>query len=216
MKYLFTILLLAYSTTLLYGQKIKYKYDIFNTSRYYDLIISENKSLYIHHEEGGHAKIDDINIEILQNWYEWIHYYKDNEFTGVKKLDNKTFVFCTGKYEELKWDITGETKEILGYTCIKALGRTNHNIGTELFGNNVVAWFCPDIPYSTGPEGYHGLPGVILSLSEGKASHIIAIEIAEVTEKINDLDTTGMIQVDKNTFTINDLHKRRSLLKKSR
>lgn len=32
--------------------------------------------------------------------------------------------------------------------------------------NNVVvhAWFTDKIPYFTGPEGYHGLPGMILLL----------------------------------------------------
>ena len=32
------------------------------------------------------------------------------------------------------------------------------------FNHPVVAWFCPDLPYSFGPNGYCGLPGLILEL----------------------------------------------------
>ena len=31
-----------------------------------------------------------------------------------------------------------------------------------------IAWFTPQIPVSNGPGKYHGLPGLILELKEGK------------------------------------------------
>jgi GLPGLI family protein len=34
----------------------------------------------------------------------------------------------------------------------------------KIFNHPVIAWYCPSIPYSFGPNGYSGLPGLILEL----------------------------------------------------
>lgn len=66
-----------------------------------------------------------------------------------------------------EWTITKETKIIDGYVCYKAT--------TPLFVDgkksedskfNVVAWFAPKIPVPYGPNGYGGLPGLILELQK--------------------------------------------------
>lgn len=63
------------------------------------------------------------------------------------------------------WEITGETKKIDGYTCVKA---TRDDLGWDIEGNErrfpVVAWFCPELPFAFGPMKYGGLPGLILEL----------------------------------------------------
>jgi GLPGLI family protein len=56
------------------------------------------------------------------------------------------------------WKITGEQKKLLGYTCMKATLQVDS-------ATNVVAWFSPQIPVSTGPGVYAGLPGLILELA---------------------------------------------------
>lgn len=61
-------------------------------------------------------------------------------------------------YEEpratINWEITGDTKNILGYDCIKATGKYH--------GRKWEVWFTPDIPISDGPWKLCGLPGLIL------------------------------------------------------
>ena len=57
----------------------------------------------------------------------------------------------------LNWKMTGETKVILNYPCIKAV------ITDSL--ETVEAWFTTEIPFSIGPEKYGQLPGMILELS---------------------------------------------------
>lgn len=64
------------------------------------------------------------------------------------------------KYEEalpeFNWQITGQTKQILSYTCQKA---------TVAFrGREYEAWFAPDIPLQEGPWKFNGLPGLILEV----------------------------------------------------
>lgn len=62
------------------------------------------------------------------------------------------------------WNLVDETKEIGGYLCYKA---TNVYIvvnPNKTFEHPVVAWYCPKLPYSYGPNGYGNLPGLILEL----------------------------------------------------
>jgi GLPGLI family protein len=58
--------------------------------------------------------------------------------------------------DTVQWKLTGNQKIILNLNCIEA----------ELVGGSkkVTTWFAPTIPVSTGPDGYSGLPGLILAL----------------------------------------------------
>ena len=59
------------------------------------------------------------------------------------------------KYKLRKWTITNETGKLGKYKVIKAVS------------GKVSAWFAPDIPVSFGPQGYGGLPGLILQVDAG-------------------------------------------------
>lgn len=76
---------------------------------------------------------------------------------------------------DLKWEKTNEVKEISGYVCYKA--KTLDSIvtirGTRVF--EVTAWYAPKLPYSFGPSGYSGLPGLILELKTNKVIFYAAL-----------------------------------------
>jgi GLPGLI family protein len=57
-----------------------------------------------------------------------------------------------------KWKILDQIKEVNGYICLQAETRN------PLKNQVIHAWFTDEIPYSFGPEGYGGLPGLILEL----------------------------------------------------
>jgi GLPGLI family protein len=57
-----------------------------------------------------------------------------------------------------KWQITGSTRKIAGYTCRKAVWKANDS-------TRIYAWFSYDLIPSTGPESFNGLPGTILGLA---------------------------------------------------
>ena len=81
----------------------------------------------------------------------------------------RTFLI-DGEVEPLAWRLTGEQSEFLGYPCMKATA-TRDSVEVE-------AWFTPEIPISAGPEGYGGLPGLILVLTEDDARRtMIAREV---------------------------------------
>lgn len=74
---------------------------------------------------------------------------------------------------QTKWNITAETKKIENFTCYKATqeitiinGAKNIDGSAKISKKTIIAWFSPEIPYSFGPSGYGGLPGLILELQD--------------------------------------------------
>ncbi|MBW2961592.1 GLPGLI family protein [Mesonia aestuariivivens] len=61
------------------------------------------------------------------------------------------------------WKITKQSKKIGKYICYKA---TNKILLNNKLPIEVIAWFTPEVPYSFGPKGYGGLPGLIIALNE--------------------------------------------------
>jgi len=59
---------------------------------------------------------------------------------------------------KLEWRITGETREIAGFDCKKAITKICDSV-------YVVAFYTDQIPVSSGPESFSGLPGLILGLA---------------------------------------------------
>ncbi|MGH2667115.1 GLPGLI family protein [Flavobacterium sp.] len=47
----------------------------------------------------------------------------------------------------------------------------------------VIAWYTPEIPVSQGPEGYYGLPGLILEVSAGKTIILCSKVVMNVKDK---------------------------------
>lgn len=92
--------------------------------------------------------------------------------TTVEKRDflGRTFLI-DGEVEPLAWKLTDEQSEFLGYPCMKATA-TRDTVEVE-------AWFTPEIPVSAGPEGYGGLPGLILVLTVDDARRtMIATDVS--------------------------------------
>lgn len=72
------------------------------------------------------------------------------------------------------WKVTGQQKKILDYPCISATF-TDSLMGRARL---VTAWFAPTIPVALGPQGYGGLPGMILEVDfDGGRSVITAAEV---------------------------------------
>ena len=62
------------------------------------------------------------------------------------------------------WQLINEKKEINGFLCYKATSTNKIVYGEKVFNHPVTAWYCPTLPYNFGPNGYSGLPGLILEL----------------------------------------------------
>jgi GLPGLI family protein len=91
------------------------------------------------------------NNQIYRNNSEGI--FEKDKFLIVDKLESN-------------WTLTNDTKTIDGYECYKATTLYIVNNSKGEFRHPVTAWYCPQLPYSFGPAGYGGLPGLILELQE--------------------------------------------------
>lgn len=92
----------------------------------------------------------------------------DSTITVYDDLSAKELVYYTEPYSEMTWTIGENTKNILGYDCTEAT--------TDYHGRTWTAWFTPDIPISDGPWKFHGLPGLILEVSEPSGFYTFTAE----------------------------------------
>jgi GLPGLI family protein len=74
-----------------------------------------------------------------------------------KKVFERTYL-VKDSVRKIKWKITGETRDIAGYTCRRANGLYLDSI-------YVVAFYTTRIPVPGGPESFSGLPGMILGVA---------------------------------------------------
>lgn len=128
------------------------------------LLLTEEASLYTTAKEQPEEDVPDVggrggrmrfrmgmgrNNEIL--------YKNINEGTQVSQRDfmDKKFLI-SGEQQSYEWKITGEQQMFGEYLCMEA----TYTDTTQ----TVVAWFTPQIPLSTGPTDFGGLPGLILAV----------------------------------------------------
>ena len=81
----------------------------------------------------------------------------DKMAVDQKKVFEQTYL-VKDSVRKIKWKITGETREIAGYTCRRANGIMMDSI-------YVVAFYTDKIHVSGGPESFNGLPGMILEVA---------------------------------------------------
>lgn len=96
--------------------------------------------------------------------------YSDLQMVTFTDFFGKEFLIKEEK--EYTWKIhSGEQRDILGYTCIKATYQRD--------STTITAWYTPKIQVSSGPDGYSGLPGLILAVSEGENRVTLATLVEE-------------------------------------
>ncbi|MEZ7944789.1 MAG: GLPGLI family protein [Flavobacteriaceae bacterium] len=119
---------------------------------------------------------------------------KDKEMIEDVEQFSKRFRIVE-EMEFPQWEMSGETKQIGQYLCYKAtmekvdrsidwggifsrrgsnakkkdstkVNQTKEAVKTQ----TITAWYTPQIPVSAGPEGYWGLPGLILEINAGRTT----------------------------------------------
>lgn len=103
---------------------------------------------------------------------------KNNVVTQQRELLDKKFLI-SAPAEAYAWKITGESKLILEKQVMQAT--------CTIDSTEITAWFCPQIPVSSGPAEFGGLPGLILEVSVGEDLTITAIAISTEAPVAEDL-----------------------------
>jgi len=132
---------------------------------------------------------------------------KDREMIEDVEQFSKRFLVVE-QMDQPKWEMGTETKKIGQYTCYKATmvkvdnkvdwgkmfsrrGNTKKKDSTETVDKKedvkmlaVTAWYTPQIPVSSGPETYFGLPGLILEINEGRTTMLCTEIVLNPSETI--------------------------------
>ena len=120
---------------------------------------------------------------------------KEKRFVNKTEIMGKTFLI-KDSIPNYQWQLTSETKNIGNYTCYKATftqevenmmmtvenGETKQTKKSETI--TTTAWYTPQIPISNGPTIYHGLPGLILEINDGKTTIVCTEIVLNPLEKI--------------------------------
>lgn len=219
-KYIY-LLLVVLSTQFVYAQKdkasllasVSYK---LNQTKNEKLIIDDICILDI-----GKNQNYFYSKNLAENLKKMDETFERAKTTGVKpNFDSKDFVFRTYRYYYLinsdkkqaikiqsvssqmlgsvefsdlqnEWKIMTDTLTINGFKCQKAI--------LEQDTKTVVAWFCEDIPFQTGPLGYFGLPGLIVkaTTSDGFEAELNGIVYnKDIKKQLNIRDYTFVSATD--------------------
>lgn len=95
------------------------------------------------------------------------YYFRDtNENFALRYQNDYDFgkIIISHKRDH-QWELLNETKIILDFVCYKALTTYEEIINGETRKHQLIAWYCPEIPISSGPFG-HSLPGLILEFQD--------------------------------------------------
>lgn len=121
------------------------------------LSFRDNQTLFTP-EEAESDRNGFFSDDPVSNQYNTIYTdLRANRQVAQRTVFEQTFL-VTDTPRRFKWKITGETREIAGYTCRRANGLMLDSI-------YVVAFYAPEIPVSGGPESFSGLPGMILGVA---------------------------------------------------
>ncbi|WP_121357070.1 GLPGLI family protein [Flavisolibacter nicotianae] len=82
--------------------------------------------------------------------------YKAGKTITQKPVFEETFLM-EDSLLRIRWKLTADTRTIAGYDCRKALGFIDDTLA-------VFAFYTDEILVTGGPEGIHGLPGMILGV----------------------------------------------------
>jgi GLPGLI family protein len=122
---------------------------------YFDLVFNEGKTLY----KPGRENPDDKRIGFPPPASENVIFKDLERQTGVsqKHVYESQFLILDS-LRNVTWKLQPEIRTIAGFECRKAIARICDSVV-------VVAFYTEEIVPASGPESFHGLPGMILGLA---------------------------------------------------
>ncbi|MEX0290166.1 MAG: GLPGLI family protein [Flavobacteriaceae bacterium] len=88
----------------------------------------------------------------------------------VFDFNSERQLYIMDTIDSLKWELTSDSKKIQSFHCLKA--KLNHG------GQNLIAWFAPEIPTSFGPLHFGNLAGLILEMySEDRQFYLASTKV---------------------------------------
>tara|TARA_R110000868_G_scaffold28547_6_gene106975 strand:- start:7582 stop:8409 length:828 start_codon:yes stop_codon:yes gene_type:complete len=149
----------------------------------YTLEFNRNESIYKRVEKLDRPSAPSssgITIKISQGSDILYKNIQENRYSKKTEISGKIFLI-KDTLQSKKWQLVNETKYIGEYACFKAVFEEEYTTKTitedDKFEDvtkqrTVTVWYTPQIPVSSGPEDYFGLPGLILEINDGEMTLI--------------------------------------------
>lgn len=171
-----------------------------NSQKTYTLVFNKGISLYKEDEQLAPADMENfVNLGDTQILYKNL---KENRYTSQNESLSKFFL-VQDELPKHNWKFTNEKKYIGDYECFKATKMIGApvlkarisansfedediiNNEVEMRQQEVVAWYTTQIPINNGPGMYHGLPGLILEVNDGRTTIICNKIVLNPNKEVN-------------------------------
>jgi GLPGLI family protein len=130
------------------------QYDV----TYFDFYFDGNKSVYKPGRENPDARGSNMGWNQGPARENVIHTnYETQSFIGQKQVFETTYLI-QDSLRKIEWKYTTDTRKIAGFNCRKATGIIMDSV-------YIFAFFTDEIMVTGGPEGFNGLPGMILGIA---------------------------------------------------
>jgi GLPGLI family protein len=101
---------------------------------------------------------------------------KTKQLIELRDVFGKSFL-VKDSLKHYNWELLDESRQIGNYTCYKAQFSKKQKFKANGVPDiKITAWYTTQIPVSTGPESYWGLPGLIMEIN-GDMTNIICTKI---------------------------------------
>lgn len=132
----------------------------------FSLHFTENESIF---------SLNDILVEGSYGFALALADYYNPIYTNLE-TDEKIHLSGDNEYQITdtilsNWKLTSETKTIGNYLCYKATSNYIIKKSASTHVSPIIVWYCPSIPFSFGPVGFGGLPGLILECQRENFSY---------------------------------------------
>ena len=116
----------------------------------------------------------------------------DELYTTLNPLEifrkNRYFPENIIKVDPIHWTLVNEKKNVLGFSCYKAIGITEiKTTKGKLLKNTIIAWYTNEIPIPFGPKDLSGLPGLVIQSKDSRGLSFEYVKLEEKEIKLNDI-----------------------------
>lgn len=150
----------------------------------FTLKIDESKSHFFLNNDLGNDNIDPTTYAVAKTIANKGEFYQDNikNVVLIKKTSFGESFLIEKSLNNIEWKISNIEDTIFGYKTYKATTTiTDLKKGGGYKDIEIEVWFTPEIPVSFGPEGFGGLPGLILKKCQGN----ICFDIVNINKENN-------------------------------
>lgn len=133
----------------------------------YVLTFRKNEATYLESSKLNDDSEKEIQIKMARAivGFNGLIYYNSQNKSLIHKFDfGGTDFLIKSNQSDLNWILLNEKQTIGNILCFKAITTMNEEGRNGLIKKDIVAWYAPKINFNFGPDGFWGLPGLIIQI----------------------------------------------------